>query len=88
MLKLVGFPFFKDGATLVTDLTAEISTPLGVALKGETFCPEFGIILNPEAPPAGEPPTVTPAFVGVTLNPDVPAFMPEATPLVGTFIST
>jgi hypothetical protein len=35
-----------------------------------------------------EPKILTPFFMGDTLNPDVPAFRLEATPLVGTAFST
>ena len=64
---------------------------LGAVLNGEIscpeFCPEFGCILNAEAA-AGDPKIVPPIFKGDTLNPDVPAFRLEATPLVGTAFST
>jgi hypothetical protein len=87
LLELLAAPFLKDGVS-VTGLTAEIPMLLGAVLNGEISCPEFGCILNAEAPPAVEPKILTPFFMGDTLNPDVPAFRLEATPLVGTAFST
>jgi hypothetical protein len=83
---LLAAPFLKDGVSL-TGLTAEIPMLLGAVLNGEISCPEIGCILNAEAA-AGDPKIVPPIFKGDTLNPDVPAFRLEATPLVGTAFST